>query len=529
MGEGSYLIENLTIYDGKGNPPIDGALLIEGSRISAVGEISSDEIDEDVERIDADGLCAAPGFVNIHSHSDTAILMNPHADNLLMQGITTEVGGNCGFSACFPAAWDNSRWKTLSAQGLSQRWNDVETYLAAVKSAEPAVNYATLIGHGSVRQAVAEGSSERLTEEQMDLMNQFIRTAILQGAWGVSTGLEYLPGRFADTNELVKISKTVADLNGMHSCHLRDEGNDFLDAVDEAVEIAERSGVRMEVAHLKVCGQLNWGEVEEALDKMRMARQKHGANISADFYPYLASSTSLSIILPDWALQEGAESALELLDYPDTREKVARDVQHHTMVQGGWSKVVVTGVNTEANRNLQGKSIAEISTDQGCSPVECALNLIQEEGMGVRIARFAIGEDDLREVISAPTTCLITDGSVESASQDASLPHPRSFGAFPRFLAHYARDEQVIPVEKAIQKMTSLPAEKLNLPDRGVLQEGKPADVVIFDLDQLSDCATYSKPRQHPEGIHTVFVNGEPAVWEGQSTGNRNGMVLKSM
>lgn len=526
MGEKWYLLRDLEIYDGKGGDPVTGSVLIGDGRIRAIGHIDEAHIPPTTQHFDARGLSAAPGFVNIHSHSDTAILVNPNAENLLLQGITTEVGGNCGFSACFPKSWEDSRWEALATQGLKESWNDVRSYLQKVEQAEPAVNYATLIGHGSIRQAVTQEPGEMLCKEQKEKMRMIAEEAFCQGAWGISSGLESIPGCFADTNELVDLTKTAAEHDLIHSCHLRNEGNSFLDAVEEAIEVSERSGARLEVSHMKVCGQLNWGKMSSALDRIDAAR-KRGINVSADFYPYLATSTTLTVILPNWALQEGYEGAKRLLDDADTRSKIARHAQHHTMVHGGWSKIVVTGVDNDEYRHLQGKSIAQVSTEMGCSPVECALDLLQEADMNVRVARFAVSEEDLRDLMSHPESNVVTDGTTMLKSHLDSLPHPRNFGGFPRFIAHYCRDEQVVSIAEGIRKMTSLPASKIGLPDRGTLQEGVPADMVLFDVQRLSDQSTYSEPHRSPEGIFAVFVNGSPAVWEGELTGCRSGVVLR--
>ncbi len=526
MGEEWYLLEGLQIYDGTGNPPFEGSILIGDGRLRALGQIDDYQMPCTAKRFDGSGLSAAPGFINTHSHSDTAVLINPAAENLLRQGITTDVAGNCGFSACFPESWTESRWEALKSQGLTECWKDVGDYLCKVQQAKPAVNFATLIGHGSIRQAVTEEPGEALDKKQKEDMKRLIRDALQQGAWGISAGLERVPGCFADTNELVEIARVAGRHDLVFACHLRDEGGSFLEAVDEAIEIAERGSVRLQVSHMKVCGQLNWGKMADALQRLDTARQQ-GVDIGADFYPYLATSTKLTVILPNWALREGYEGALRLLDDCDARSKIARHAQHHTMVHGGWSNIVITDIKSPEHRHLQGKSIAEVSTEVGCPPVQCALDLLQEAAMDVRIARFAVSEEDLRDLMSHPYSSVVSDGTIVGKSHLAALPHPRNFGAFPRMLAHYCRDEQVLPKAEGIRRMTSLPASRLNLPDRGILREGAAADVVLFDAEQLQDRASYSEPYCHPAGIFAVFVNGSPALWGGELTGQREGRVLR--
>jgi N-acyl-D-amino-acid deacylase len=345
-----------------------------------------------------------------------------------------------------------------------------------------------------------------------------------EGAFGMSGGLEYVPGRCADRLELAATAKPVAEFGGFHASHIRNEGPQLLESIQEIIDVAEMSGVKSEISHLKAVGPLNWGKAEKALAMIDEATEK-GLTVSADFYPYLASSTSLSIVLPDWVLERGNSAGLEILRNPDLRPKAVAESDARTEIQGGWKRVVITGVRKDENKWMEGKDVESIAAGWNKPPAEAAVDILIDEEMRVRIARFAMDEGDLIAIMKHPHTCVITDGW--NGVPEKGKTHPRSIGSFPRVLGHYARDKGVMPMEGAIRKMTSLPARKLGLKDRGVIAPGYFADLVIFDPATIIDRATYDNPWQYPVGIHGVFVNGEATVWDGQLTGERPGRALK--
>ncbi len=517
-----YLLKNGVIFDGSGKPPLEGDVLTRGGKIVAVGEIPHGLVPPEANLIDLKGLGVSPGFINIHSHSDTDMLVHPDSRTLLMQGITTEIVGNCGSGAVYTGHWTDDVWNGLFRKsGLEEKWNGVRGYLEAVRTARPAVNVGTLFGHGDVRRQVVGDDGRLMTREEKRRAREISRAYMQEGAFGVSSGLEYLPGRFADVHELAAVSEPVREYGGFHASHLRNEGPDLLESIREIVDVGKKSGVRVEVSHIKACGPENWGKVKEALTVLDSAPD---IEMAADFYPYLASSTELAIVLPDWVLDKGKKVALETLRNPEIRRKAEEDSHRRTLIQGGWDKVVITGVGKPENKWMEGKNLEDISSALGQEPQAAAVEILLRESMEVRIARFAIGEDDLIEAMKHSNTCVVTDG-YNTAPEDGKT-HPRSVGAFPRLLGYYARERGIISMQEAVRKMTSLPAERLRLSDRGLLMPGYWADMVIFDIGRVTDRATYDDPWQYPEGIQAVFVNGEMAAQCGELTGRRHGMPL---
>jgi len=518
-----FFLENLTIYDGTGAPPISGNILICNGEIVAAGRIDSLAVPAETVKYDCTGLCASPGFIDIHSHSDGGIIFHPEAECLIKQGITTSVGGNCGGSAGGTSSEKHTNRDKYLELGVS--WDDFDGFLRAVEQVKPAVNLAMLFGHGDVRVQVLGNSGRKPTPEEKHKMLEISRGQMQAGAFGVSSGLEYVPGRFADVDELATVSIPVAEANGIHSMHMRNEGPALFEAVQEAMEVAEKTGVRFEISHLKAVGEDNWGKLPKVLEMLDEANAR-GIDISADVYPYLASSTELAIVLPDWVLGEGKAAAVDLLlEGSPVRERIAAESHARTEKQGGWDKIVVTSVENPADKWMEGLNMDEIARKSGKPPQEEALDILASNKMSVSIIRHSMSEDDLTAAMKHPRVCFVTDGHV--ATEARGNIHPRSIGTYPRVLGRYVREKQVLTMEEAIRKMTSLPASKMHIRDRGVLKAGLAADVVIFHSDTVIDNSTYQKPWQFPSGIFGVFVNGWPVIWEGECTGLRPGKVLR--
>lgn len=521
----NYLLENGIIYDGTGKPPRTGAVLVTAGKIASFGDISASQVPAEAIVVDLHGLAVSPGFINIHSHSDTDVITYPEAKTLLMQGITTETIGNCGGSCVDTSKYEDDTWANILAKsGLAHKWDGVRGYLSAVGEVGSGVNVAALFGHGDVRRKVVGDDGRPMTKDEKKKAAELARVYMAEGAFGVSSGLEYLPGRFADADELAAVSRPVAAAGGIHASHIRNEGPELLESIRECIEVSKLSGVKFEVSHIKACGPENWGKVKDALAMLDEAG-KSGPEMTADFYPYLASSTELAIVLPDWALEKGKKAALQTLKDPGVRRKAELESHQRTEVQGGWDKVVITGVQKPENKWMEGRHVAEIAVRMGKEPQVAALDILMDEEMRVRIARFAMSEDDMVTALRHPKTCVVTDGS--NAVPGEGKPHPRSVGTFPRVLGYYAREKGVIPMEEAVRKMTSLPASRLGIPDRGLIAPGYWADLVVFDRDKIIDKATYENPWQFPEGIAYVFVNGVPVIWEGERNGERPGMPLR--
>lgn len=527
------LLKNGLLFDGLGNPPEMGSVLIQGGKIVAVGEISRAVVPDDAHRVDAKGLAICPGFINIHSHSDTDMLMHPESKTLLKQGITTEVVGNCGGGPVDASQIAEETWQEIvsamvekGASNPPARWTSLKGYLDAVSLGRPAANVAALFGHGDVRKQVLgdQEDGKPLNEERRRKAADIARKYMEEGAFGVSSGLEYVPGRCADVLELAAVAGPVAEFGGFHASHIRNEGPDLLESVEEIIRVAEISGVRSEVSHLKAVGPANWGKVKDALALMDEANAR-GLAVTADFYPYLASSTGLSIVLPDWVVERGNAHGLEVLKNAELRARAVRESDERTEVQGGWGRVVITGVQKPESKWMEGLDLASIAGKIGRHPAEAAVDILIFEDMRVRIARFAMDEDDLIYIMRHPETCVVTDGW--NGVPEKGKTHPRSVGTFPRVIGHYARVKGVISMEEAIRKCTSLPAKRLGLRDRGILAPGYWADLVVFDPEVLIDRATYDNPWQYPEGIESVYVNGVAVIFEGEMTGERPGMALR--
>jgi len=530
----SVLLEDGLLYDGLGNPPKKGSFLVDdGGKIVAVGEIKSAIIPGDAVRVNARGLAVCPGFINIHSHSDTDMLVYPESKTLLKQGITTEVVGNCGGGPVDASDIEEDTWQEIVSAMVEKgapnppvRWTSLRGYLDTASLGRPAANVAALFGHGDVRRKVLgdQEDGKPLDEERRRQASAIARKYMEEGAFGVSSGLEYVPGRCADVMELASVAAPVAEFGGFHASHIRNEGPELLESVSEIIRVAEISGVRSEVSHLKAVGPANWGKAKDALALLDEANER-GLTVTADFYPYLASSTGLSIVLPDWVLERGNVHGLSVLKNPELRPKAVRESDERTEIQGGWGRVVITGVQKTENKWMEGMDVASIAAKMGKHPAEAAVDILISEDMRVRIARFAMDEGDLTYIMRHPNTCVVTDGW--NGVPEKGKTHPRSVGSFPRVIGHYARDKGVMSMEEAIRKCTSLPAARLGLKDRGVLAPGYWADLIVFDPDTIIDRATYDNPWQYPEGIEAVYVNGTAVIFEGEMTGERPGMALR--
>lgn len=513
------LIKGARVVDGTGAPFFWGDLGVARGRIAGVGRL-----DGKARRVvRARGLVLAPGFIDIHSHSDIAYLVNPLGESKVRQGVTTEVIGQCGFSlapVAGPAVKEIER--KLSEYGLELSWRGMGEYLERLREARPAVNLAPVAGHGTVRGSVLGYEPRPPTGEELDGMCRLLREALAEGAFGLSTGLIYPPGSFARTEELIALARELVPLGGIYFTHLRNEGGRLFEAIEEAVRIGEEAGVPVHIAHLKAGGEGNWGKGEEALSRVLQARAR-GVDVTCDQYPYTASSTGLVSILPDWAQAGGSEELLARLQDPGYRARLAAGC-----VVSDWERILISSVKTEANKRWEGNSLAEIARGRGKTPLEAALDLLVEEELQVDMIRFGLSEEDVRTIMRHPWVMVGSDGSALApyGPLGRGKPHPRNYGTFPRVLGHYVREEGVLELEAAVHKMTGLPAWRLGLWARGLLRPGFWADLVLFDPEGIRDLATYTDPHRYPEGIELVVVNGVVTVEAGEHTGARAGQVL---
>ncbi|WP_337173396.1 amidohydrolase family protein [Paludisphaera sp.] len=474
-----------TVVDGTGSPGARADVAIKGDRIVAVGDLSGMAR---ARTVDATGLVVAPGFIDLHTHSDSGIVGGQSRLNLnyIAQGVTTIVTGNCGSGPI-----------------------DVEAYLGRVDRAGAGSNVVHLLPHGALRREVMGVEDREPTAEEMARLKALATKAMDAGAWGMSTGLIYVPSRYARTEELVELATLVHGYGGIYASHIRDEGSGLLRAVDEALTIGERSGAPVHVSHLKAGGRSNWGKTADALERIAAARAS-GRVATADQYPYVASSTSLgAMVVPHWAVSLSKEEFAKLADDPEKGAELRREIQRSLDGRDGGAAIRLARYAPKPSR--VGKDLATIAKEEGTTPLEIVLD-IQRNG-GTQAINFSMSEDEVREVMKSDLVATASDGGARGAPDD-TRPHPRSFGTFARKI-RYALDDRVITLEHAIRSGSGLPAAILGLVDRGVIRPGAYADVVAFDPETFRDKATFDDPQQYAEGMKHVFVNGVAVISDG--------------
>jgi N-acyl-D-amino-acid deacylase len=512
----NIIIRNVDILDGSGSPAFRADIGLQGDRIAEIGDLSAATTGA---VIDGTGLTAAPGFIDIHSHSDFTLPINPRAESKVRQGVTTEVIGQCGGSAA--PLNPTSREAMLAAHpDLPWEWNTFGEYLDYLRRQGLAVNVVPLVGHGTIR-GTGMGLADRApSADEMAAMKRLVTQAMDEGAWGISTGLIYPPGIYASTDEIVELSRVVAGRGGFYFSHIRGEGKRLLKAIGEAIEIGERAKLPVQIAHLKASKPENWSLLPRALQLIDDARAR-GLDVAADRYPYTASSNSLSAQLPPWAHDGGRTALLERLQRPDARQRLRQEAR----VQQ-WDKVLV--VYAPNCPELEGLTVAEIADQRGTAPDETVLDILLEAEARISIVHFGMKEENLRMVLRHPAVMIGSDGSarVPEGPLGQGRAHPRNYGTFPRVLGKYAREEGVLSLPEAVRKMSGLPAERLGLSDRGRLVEGTKADLVLFDPHTVRDKATYTEPYQYPLGIAYVFVNGQAVITPQGHTGALPGQIL---
>ena len=518
------LIRSGHVLDGTGNPWFRANLGIIDGRIEAIGDLKGASAST---KIDAKGLTVTPGFIDMHSHSDFYILLNPYGESKIFQGVTTEVIGNCGGSAA-PMndelrAYREKYMRPRLGPDFEFNWSTMKEYIGKVNEKGASHNVVPLVGNGTVRSYVIGFDDRRPTDTEMKKIRDLVARCMVEGAWGLSTGLIYAPSCYADTDEIVSLASVAARYNGIYASHIRGEGGTLLQAVREAIEIGERAKIPVEISHFKASGRKYWGMTTESLRLVEEARAR-GVDVTVDQYPYIASSTSLAALLPLWVHEGGTDKMLGRLKDPEIREKIKREPE---IAEREWDRVKV--VFAEKHPNFTGRSIEEIAEIQGKDLSDAVLDLLIEEEASVSIVSFSMSEEDVRRVMRSPSMMVGTDGSAISPKGilGRGKPHPRFYGTFPRILGHYVREEGVLTLQEAVRKMTSMPAQKIGLRDRGLLREGMVADMVIFDANEILDQATFTDPHRFPKGIHYVIVKGEVVVKKNKHTGALPGEALK--
>jgi N-acyl-D-amino-acid deacylase len=519
------LIKDARIVDGSGGPSFEGSIGIKGERIAAVGDIPESQA---ATVFQANGLAVSPGFIDIHAHSEFTLLADPRGEGKVMQGVTTEVSGNCGLSAAplYNEAFER-RKGDLEELGLELSWNDLREYKKALAKKGTALNLATLIGHGNLRGSVVGYGNRKPTDEEMERMKVLLMDSMKAGGFGLSSGLIYPPGVYSNTEELIELARVVKEFGGFYSTHMRSEGDRLLEAVSEAIEIGEKARVPVQISHLKTGGERNWHKLEAAFELIEAARER-GVDVTADRYPYTASSTDLDAILPPWAYEGGNEAEMRRLADPETRNRLASDILNQHPKEDYWETVMVASVSTEKNRGFEGKTMAEISREMKKEPCDALFDLLLEERLRATAIYFSMSEENLRRILRKDYAMIGSDSSARAVSGPTRVgkPHPRTFGSFPRVLSKFVREENVLTLEEAVRKMTSLPAHRLGIGERGIIRRGAFADLVVFNPERVHDTASYTEPYSYPMGIRHVIVNGTFVVRDGAHTGKLPGKFL---
>jgi N-acyl-D-amino-acid deacylase len=522
-------IVNGTVVDGTGAPAVRANVRIAEGRIAAVGPDAPPPGGAG-EAIDAAGLVVAPGFIDLHSHSDVALLADPVVPSKLLQGITLELLGQDGMSVApltdeVADPWRRHLAGLAGAYDVAWDWRTFGEYLD--RFGPTAANVAALVGHGTLRLNVVGMADRPASPAELDRMVGLLGEALDAGAFGLSGGLVYTPGAYGTFDELVALNRVVAAAGKVWVVHIRYEGDRIAEGLDEMFRLVEETGVSLHVSHFKALGRANWGRGPEVVERIESARAR-GMDVTVDQYPYTAGSTMLSAILPPWAHADGPDGLLAHLADPVALARIEADVERglpdwEGFVRGaGWENVRISAVGGDAPPEAVGASVAELAARWGCSPFGAAVRLLRDGQLAVSMVLHAMDEGDVEAIMRAPWRTGGTDALL------GGKPHPRAYGSYPRVLGHSVRDRGVLPLEDAVRQMTGAAAARLRLDDRGVIREGAWADLCLFDPARIADRATYADPQQHPAGIEWVFVNGEPVARSGAATGALPGRVLRS-
>ena len=517
------LIKNGLIYKGDGGAPVLGDLGIKDGKIAAIGKLgdTADQI------LDATGRAVSPGFIDIHSHTDTNLFVCPAGDSKLYRGITTEVGGTCGGSPFPYSDAEFARQKDQLRYGYPY-WQNIDGFYQALENNKIGINYASFTGQGQLRSIVVGNNAVTATSAQIKQMKDILAKQLEMGSMGLSCGLEYTPGSYASNDELVELCKVVAEYDGLFCIHMRNEDDYVEESVKEAIDIARRSGVRLQISHLKAQNAANWHKVPILL-KLIDDAVASGVNVAFDRYPYTAFSTGLNSFIPIEERQGGRDEVIARLKNPSKAKEIANYGASRIERLGGPQNVVITSSRQERNQKYIGKNLKECAELSGMDALEFVYDLLISENLGVSIIGFAMAEDNLKLLYAHSLGMPASDGSVYSpqGTLSNSMPHPRSYGSFPRFLGTYVREQKVVDLQTAVYKMCALPASRLGIKDRGLLMPGYHADVVVFDPATVCELSTYAQPHQFNKGIEHVFVNGVWTVKNEQHTGALAGSVVQ--
>lgn len=524
------VIRGGTIYDGSGGDPVVGDVAIRDDTVAAVGTVSG----RGQVEIEATGMAVTPGFINMLSHSEETLIQDPRSQGEIRQGVTLEVFGEGSMG---PLS-DAMKQEALEQQGDIKypiTWTTLGEYFDFLEQRGIATNVASFAGASTVRVHVIGYQNRAPTPAELDRMKELVAQAMDEGAMGVTTALIYTPATFAKTDELIALAKVAAEAGGIYAAHIRSEGDRFLQAIDETIRIASDATLPAEIYHLKAAGKANWPTMDRAIEKIDSARAA-GLQITADMYTYTAGATGLDAAMPPWVQEGGLQAWIGRLKNPTIRRRVAREMrtpsdQWENLYLGAGSpdQVLLLGFKTDSLKPLIGKTLGDVARARGKSPEETAMDLVIQDGTRVDVAYFLMSEDNIKKQIAQPWVSFGSDAGSQAPEGPflKSNPHPRAYGNFARLLGKYVRDEKVIPLEKAIRQLTSLPAENLRIQRRGSLKPGYYADVVVFDPASIQDHATFQQPHQYATGVLHVFVNGEQVLKDGEHTGALPGRIVR--
>jgi len=525
------IIRGGMVYDGSGSPGRIADVAISGDRIAAIGELAGKR---GRSEIDASGQAVSPGFINMLSWAVDSLIHDGRGQSDLRQGVTLEVFGE---GVSWGPLNEALKQYLLSTQGdirYEIAWNTLGQYLEYLESRGVSPNIASFVGATTVRTHVLGFANRAPDAGELQAMQALVRQAMEEGALGVGSSLIYAPAFYADTAELVALNQAAAPYGGMYISHIRSEGNRLLESVQELIDIAEQAGVRAEIYHLKAAGKNNWHKLQQVVDLVEQARAR-GLQITADMYTYTAGATGLDAAQPPWVQEGGNEAWFERLRDPAIRARVLQemstpsDAWENLYLAAGPERMLLVGFKNEALKALTGKTLAEVAAMRNSTPAETILDLVGEDGSRVGTIYFLMSEENVARKIAVPWMSFGSDADAQSPEGPflKSIPHPRSYGTFARLLGHYVREQKVITLEEAIRRLTSLPASNLRIRERGSLQAGYFADVVVFDPARIQDHATFDRPQQFATGVRHVWVNGEQVIRDGEHTGATPGRVVR--
>ncbi len=526
------IIRHGRILDGTGNPWVSGDIGIRDDRIAAIGNLSGANARQ---TIDASGLMVSPGFIDMLGQSEISLLVDNRSLSKLSQGITTEITGEGGSIAPQNASTLAEAQQMLDHFHLKADWTTLDQYFHRLEKTGTPLNIGTYVGAAQVREAVMGDVNRAPTTDELEKMKSLVAQAMQDGAFGLSTALIYPPGHYAKTEELIELAKVAAKYGGIYGSHMRSEGTSEIQAVDEALRIGSEAHLPVEIFHLKVSGATRWGSMPRIVGMIQSARDR-GQDVTVDMYPYVAGGTALASSLPPWVAEGGTAKLLERLHDVRLRQQIKQEMatehpdwENLYLATGGAKGVMVSGVVNDDLKKYDGMTIEQIAAEEKKDPLDTLMDFVIADKGQTGALYFMASEDDLRYGLKQPWTSICLDASELSLDGPLFEPHthPRAFGAMPRFLGHYVREEQLLPLEQAVRKMTSLPAQRERLRDRGLLKSGYFADITIFDPKTIVDRATYESPAQLSVGVKYVFVNGQLEFADGKLTGLKAGVPLR--